>query len=46
MLGTQTKTAASIYCQTPGTGNTTQIVGDLNELFDGGKVVFTYSSGV
>lgn len=38
------KTAASIYCQTPGTGNTTQIVGDLNELFDGGKVVFTYSS--
>ena len=38
------KTAASIYCETPGTGNTTKIIGDLNELFDGGKVVFTYSN--
>ena len=28
---------ASIYCQTPGTTNTTQIIGDLNELFVGGK---------
>lgn len=34
------KTMASIYCQTPGTGNTTRIVGDLNELFVGGKVQF------
>lgn len=38
------KTAASIYCETPGTTNSTRIVGNLNELFDGGKVVFTYSS--
>lgn len=35
---------ASIYCQTPGTTNTTQIIGDLNELFVGGKVQFDYSS--
>ena len=35
---------AAIYCQTPGTTNTTQIVGDLNELFVGGKVQFAYSS--
>lgn len=39
-----TKTAASIYCETPGPGNNTKIVGNLNELFDGGKVVFTYSN--
>lgn len=40
------KTAASIYCETPSTTatNSTQIVGDLNELFDGGEVAFTYSS--
>ena len=38
------KTMASIYCQTPGDGNTTRIVGDLNELFVGGKVQFDYSS--
>lgn len=37
------KTAASIYCETPGTGNTTQIVGNLNDLFYGGKVKFEYS---
>ena len=36
------KTMASIYCQTPGTGNTTRIIGDLNELFVGGKVQFDY----
>lgn len=35
---------ASIYCQTPGATNTTQIIGDLNELFVGGKVQFDYSS--
>lgn len=34
------KKVASIYCQTPGTGNATRIVGDLNELFAGGKVQF------
>ena len=34
---------ASIYCQTPGATNTTQIIGDLNELFVGGKVQFDYS---
>lgn len=38
------KEVASIYCQTPGTNNTTRIVGDLNELFAGGKVQFDYSS--
>ena len=38
------KTMASIYCQTPGDGNATRIVGDLNELFVGGKVQFDYSS--
>ena len=35
---------ASIYCQTPGATNKTQIIGDLNELFAGGKVQFDYSS--
>lgn len=38
------KTMASIYCQTPGEGNATKIIGDLNELFVGGKVQFDYSS--
>lgn len=43
------KTAASIYCETPPSNNaaaqinTTQIVGNLNDLFDGGKVKFTYN---
>lgn len=38
------KTVASIYCQTPGATNQAQIVGDLNSLFVGGKVLFTYSN--